>query len=62
METFLHRQIVMLSHCYMEYVQESPHFSSTAGGIVSRSAYVRTVDYSDVVDACLEDLPEGKYL
>jgi hypothetical protein len=46
----------------MEYVQESPHFSSTAGGIVSRSAYVRTVDYSDVVDACLEDLPEGKYL
>jgi len=55
-----HRMIVPLSHGYMEYVCNPA--STTKGAIASPSRYVRTVDYSQVVDACLEDLKEGRYL
>jgi len=55
-----HRVLVPLSHGYMEYVCDpSP---TTKGAISSPSHYVRTVDYSQVVDACLDDLKEGRYL
>lgn len=62
MESHLHHQIVPLSHCYMEYVQTPEHWSETAGCRVVSSVYIRTVDYSEIVDACLDDLPEGRYL
>lgn len=62
METNLCHTIVVLSHCYMSYVTARPHYSEDAGCMVSESHYIETVDYSNVVDACLEDMPEGKYL
>lgn len=57
-----HIHIVPLAHGYMEYLVEDEHYSHTAGCKVTPSHYMRTVDYKDVVDACIDDLPEGKFL
>jgi hypothetical protein len=54
--------IVPLSRGYMEY---EAMVNDVTGEIVREipSRYVRTVDYAhSVVDACLEDLKESKYL
>lgn len=62
MASTLHRVIVPLSHGYMEYTETAPFYSSAICAMVHPSVYSRTVDYSQVVDACLEDLKESKYL
>jgi hypothetical protein len=58
----VHHVIVCLSHGYMEYIETSPVYSREAGCMIHPSRYSRTVDYKDVCDACLDDLPEGRYL
>lgn len=58
----VHHIIVPLSHGYMEYVETTPVYSRETGGMIHPSRYVATVDYSQVCDACIDDLPEGKYL
>lgn len=58
----IHHVIVPLSHGYMEYVELPATYSREAGGMIHPSRYVQTVDYSQVCDACIDDLPEGKYL
>ena len=58
MTSNLHHIIVPLSHGYMEYIEAKPFYSSAIGAMVHPSVYVRTVDYSDVCDACLDDLKE----
>lgn len=58
----LHHIIVPLSHGYMEYIERAPYYSESAGGMIHPSIYSRTVDYSQVVDACIDDLKEGRYL
>ena len=58
----VHHIIVPLFHGYMEYVETEPVYSREAGGMIHPSHYSRTVDYSTVCDACIDDLPEGKYL
>lgn len=54
--------IVPLSRGYMEYEQ----FVDDESGmpvLTMPSTHVRTVDYAcSVVDACIDDLKEGKYL
>lgn len=53
--------IVPLSHCYMEYEQWVNDNGEPIRAIPAR--HVGTVDYAaSVVDACIDDLPEGKYL
>lgn len=55
--------IVPLSKGYYEYCQPAePIYSRTAGCRVQPSKLIRFVDYSDVCDACLDDMPEGRYL
>lgn len=58
----VHHIIVPLSHGYMEYVETDAVYSAEAGGMIHPSHYSRTVDYSQVVDACIEDLKESRYL
>ena len=58
----VHHIIVPLSHGYMEYVETDPQWSNEACAMIHPSHYSRTVDYKDVVDACLEDLKESRYL
>jgi len=57
----IHRVIVPMSGAYMEY-EQLVSSDRTSQAILAPSHYCRTVDYSNVVDACLEDLPESKYL
>jgi hypothetical protein len=63
MESHLHTTIVPLSRGYMVY-QESTFavYSREANAMIHPSHYVQTVDYSQVVDACIDDLKEGRYL
>lgn len=54
--------LVPLSHGYMEYEQWVDDVSGSPV-LTMPSTHVRTVDYAlSVVDACIDDLKEGKYL
>lgn len=53
--------IVPLSRGYMEY--EQMVYDDGRPVLFIPSRYLRTVDYAaSVVDACVDDLKEGKYL
>ncbi len=58
-----HTVIVPLSHAYMVYHTHEAVYNRTEGRMVTpHSDYIETIDYSQVCDACIDDLPEGKYL
>jgi len=57
-----HHVIVPLQNGFMRYVEQKRFWSNEIQAYVQPSVYVETIDYSDVCDACLEDLPESKYL
>lgn len=54
--------IVPCANGYMRYMRNEPQWSSEVGHMVQPSHYMETIDYSQVVDACLDDQPEGRYL
>lgn len=63
MVSHLHTVIVPLYHAYMVYHTHDPVYDPEQGMMVTpHSDYIDTIDYSEVCDACLEDLKEGKYL
>lgn len=57
-----HHVIVPLHNGFMRYVEHGRMWSSEIQAYVHPSKYVETIDYSQVCDACLEDLKESKYL
>lgn len=57
----IHRTLIVCGTKYLE-CEQLVNGDSTKSIVTSPVHLCREVDYSGVVDACLEDLPEGKYL
>jgi hypothetical protein len=58
-----HTIIVPLSRGYMVYEETLGRvWSNEIQAWIHPSRYIKTIDYSEVCDACIDDLKEGRYL